>query len=364
VRLGDQVQVDVTNADVEGGTSVHWHGQDLPNAAWADGVAGVSQAPIPVGATFSYRFAAEPAGTFWYHSHTAEQFGDGLRGPLIVDDPADPHKSLYDYDLDEHVIMLADVFDAPVGDTLRELQTAGMGGAVEARAAGGGGVGGMAPPAAAAAPKMQGMGGMAPPAAPSMKGMGGTAPAAAAPSVSMGANPGRMLMQAPSMQGMGGAAAKPAAPAVGGGMGAAAPEPKAAMGTAQNMMGSPSDPAEPGGKMAALCAPEVLNQDISDAPWGGVRVNGRGAGAGAGEPLVLTVEAGKRYRMRLIGGMSSWALKVGVSGHSMQVIALDGRPVVPRKAEALLLTSGERADFVLAAGEHRADRVIARFADA
>jgi len=47
----------------QAGTTVHWHGQDVPT--WADGVEGVSQGVIPVGGTFSYRFKAQPAGTFW-----------------------------------------------------------------------------------------------------------------------------------------------------------------------------------------------------------------------------------------------------------------------------------------------------------
>lgn len=82
-QLGEEVSVDVTNkASV--GTSVHWHGMDLQNAAWADGVDGVTQEPIPVGSTFRYKFKAEPAGTLWYHSHVGMQFADGLRGPLIV----------------------------------------------------------------------------------------------------------------------------------------------------------------------------------------------------------------------------------------------------------------------------------------
>lgn len=66
---------------------------------------------------------------------------------------------------------------------------------------------------------------------------------------------------------------------------------------------------------------------------------------------MVTVERGKRHRLRLIGGMSSWALRVGVQGHSLQLIALDGRPVQPLDADSLLLTSGERADVVLHAGE-------------
>lgn len=37
-------------------------------------------------------------GTFWYHSHLSTQYCDGLRGPIVVYDPADPHASLYDVD--------------------------------------------------------------------------------------------------------------------------------------------------------------------------------------------------------------------------------------------------------------------------
>ena len=37
-------------------------------------------------------------GTFWYHSHFGAQYCDGLRGALIIDDPDDPHMSLYDVD--------------------------------------------------------------------------------------------------------------------------------------------------------------------------------------------------------------------------------------------------------------------------
>lgn len=81
--LGEKISVDVVNkANV--GTSVHWHGMDLPDAAWADGVDGVTQRPIPPKETFRYKFQAEPAGTLWYHSHVGMQFADGLRGPLIV----------------------------------------------------------------------------------------------------------------------------------------------------------------------------------------------------------------------------------------------------------------------------------------
>ena len=52
----------VTNEDIEAGTSVHWHGQHLLNASWSDGVAPINQEAVPPGSTFVYRFVAEPAG--------------------------------------------------------------------------------------------------------------------------------------------------------------------------------------------------------------------------------------------------------------------------------------------------------------
>ncbi|KAL0063533.1 laccase, multicopper oxidase, benzenediol:oxygen oxidorectuctase [Marasmius tenuissimus] len=49
--------------------------------------------------SFLYDFKAQDqAGTFWYHSHLSTQYCDGLRGPLVVYDPEDPHASLYDVD--------------------------------------------------------------------------------------------------------------------------------------------------------------------------------------------------------------------------------------------------------------------------
>lgn len=38
-------------------------------------------------------------GTYWYHSHNKGQYPDGLRGPLIINDPDSPHKDLYDEEL-------------------------------------------------------------------------------------------------------------------------------------------------------------------------------------------------------------------------------------------------------------------------
>ena len=65
--VGDLVEVTLVNENITEGTTLHWHGVDVPNAA--DGVAGVTQDAVGPGEEFVYRFVVEQAGTFWYHSH-------------------------------------------------------------------------------------------------------------------------------------------------------------------------------------------------------------------------------------------------------------------------------------------------------
>ena len=68
-------------------SSVHWHGIRGINAM--DGVAGLTQDPVPPGESFEYEVRAPDAGTYWYHAHTRswEQVACGLYGALIVDEP-------------------------------------------------------------------------------------------------------------------------------------------------------------------------------------------------------------------------------------------------------------------------------------
>jgi manganese oxidase len=66
---GDRVRFFVTNKLPEH-TSVHWHGQRLPNGM--DGVSGLNQRAIPVGKTYVYEFVARRPGTFMYHPHADE----------------------------------------------------------------------------------------------------------------------------------------------------------------------------------------------------------------------------------------------------------------------------------------------------
>ena len=83
-RQGQLIEVQLRNKSVTDGVTLHWHGVDVPNAM--DGVAGVTQDAVPVGGEFSYRFVADQAGTFWYHSHQVSnpQVAGGLLGSLVV----------------------------------------------------------------------------------------------------------------------------------------------------------------------------------------------------------------------------------------------------------------------------------------
>ncbi|MDC6165991.1 multicopper oxidase family protein [Paucibacter sp. XJ19-41] len=76
---GDRVRIYVSNRLPEH-TSVHWHGQRLPNGM--DGVSGLTQPSIKPGQTFVYEFVARRPGTFMYHPHADEmtQMAMGMMG--------------------------------------------------------------------------------------------------------------------------------------------------------------------------------------------------------------------------------------------------------------------------------------------
>jgi FtsP/CotA-like multicopper oxidase with cupredoxin domain len=87
VRQGSEIVVNVQNqGDLE--ATVHWHGLRLENRY--DGTH-ETQAPIPVGGSFSARVAFPDAGVYWYHPHIREDYGQemGLYGNVLVE-PAEP----------------------------------------------------------------------------------------------------------------------------------------------------------------------------------------------------------------------------------------------------------------------------------
>lgn len=122
---GDTFRTLVNNR-LEEPTSLHWHGLILPFLQ--DGVAGVSQAPIPAGEAQLYEFPLRQSGTYWYHSHYLLQEQDGLGGPLIIHDPNEP----LSYDR-EAVLFMTDVVDGETYGLIpgikRKIQAGMMGAA-------------------------------------------------------------------------------------------------------------------------------------------------------------------------------------------------------------------------------------------
>ncbi|QYG06983.1 multicopper oxidase family protein [Janthinobacterium sp. PAMC25594] len=114
---GDRVRIFVTNKLPEH-TSVHWHGQRLPNGM--DGVTGLTQPGIPPGKTFVYEFVARRPGTFMYHPHADEmtQMAMGMMG-FWVTHPKDPHFMKVDRDF----VFLLSNYDIDPGSYTPKIMT-------------------------------------------------------------------------------------------------------------------------------------------------------------------------------------------------------------------------------------------------
>src|SRR5215210_440160 len=87
VPQGATITVHVTNhGDLD--ATVHWHGLRLDNRY--DGTHD-TQAPIPVGESFTYQVHVPDSGAHWYHPHIREDYGQelGLYGNILVT-PSDP----------------------------------------------------------------------------------------------------------------------------------------------------------------------------------------------------------------------------------------------------------------------------------
>ena len=114
---GDKVRIFVTNKLPEH-TSIHWHGQRLPNGM--DGVAGLTQPAIPAGKTMIYEFQLQRSGTFMYHPHADEmlQMAMGMMGTFVVH-PKDPAFMRVDRDF----VFLLNAYDIEPGSYLPKVNT-------------------------------------------------------------------------------------------------------------------------------------------------------------------------------------------------------------------------------------------------
>lgn len=91
VKKDDRVVINLTNNLPDKNTSLHFHGLFQKDQNGMDGPEMVTQCPIPPGFTFTYNFTVpDQVGTYWYHSHSGNQYGDGLRGMFIIEDTEEP----------------------------------------------------------------------------------------------------------------------------------------------------------------------------------------------------------------------------------------------------------------------------------
>jgi FtsP/CotA-like multicopper oxidase with cupredoxin domain len=93
VREGQHVTVDVVN-DTDVPEFVHWHGLFIPSEV--DGAEEEGTPPVPPHGRRRYQFVARPAGSRWYHSHTAAMMDlhrggyTGQFGFFMIDSGNDP----------------------------------------------------------------------------------------------------------------------------------------------------------------------------------------------------------------------------------------------------------------------------------
>ena len=125
-HFGDQLEIHFTNLLRDQSTSIHFHGLHMYKNVWMDGVAMITQCPIYAGNTFTYRFNVTQVGTFWYHSHSHQQYADGLIGPMIIDPPRgeeDPIQMRYPYDSkSDYVIMIQEWYHESWQDIMAGYQ--------------------------------------------------------------------------------------------------------------------------------------------------------------------------------------------------------------------------------------------------
>jgi multicopper oxidase len=149
------------------------------------------------------------------------------------------------------------------------------------------------------------------------RGMGGMPMAAASPS--------------PVMSSMSGMPMPSDSPSMGMSTPAASPSPA--------MNGMSSGPTAPDPVMSGAHS-ALLGGDAGDVRYPYYLINGRVRHA----PRTFTARPGQRARIRFINAGADTAFRVALGGHAMTITHTDGYPVVPVRADALLIGMGERYD--------------------
>ncbi|WEG14822.1 multicopper oxidase domain-containing protein [Pullulanibacillus sp. KACC 23026] len=110
VNQGDKVKIIVKN-DLPEGTTVHWHGLDVPFKQ--DGTGGISQPDIKPGESWTYKFTVNASpGTYMYHSHPMtdmlKQEQMGLFGSFIVEPKGTGWEQVHPGYQDEYTVVVND----------------------------------------------------------------------------------------------------------------------------------------------------------------------------------------------------------------------------------------------------------------
>ncbi|KAM0319649.1 hypothetical protein ACHAPQ_010273 [Fusarium lateritium] len=102
---GDTIVVHVENR-ASNATAIHFHG--------------VTQCPIALNSTFSYKFHIKKQhGTYYYHGHHSAQASDGLLGPMVVHSRKEKDLQTLDYSSDR-VVMVQDHYHNLTSELLME----------------------------------------------------------------------------------------------------------------------------------------------------------------------------------------------------------------------------------------------------
>lgn len=100
---GDMVSITINNGLTTNGTSIHYHGMNMPNNNVNDGVNGVTECALAPGTSITHTWQATQHGTSWWHSHYTGQYAGGIQGPIVIDGPTSAN-----YDIDLGALPLTD----------------------------------------------------------------------------------------------------------------------------------------------------------------------------------------------------------------------------------------------------------------
>ena len=123
---GDTIVVHVRN-EASDATSIHWHGIFQNGSSWMDGTSGITQCPIPPGASFTYEFQVSgQAGTYLYRSEIGVQAADGLAGPIVIHSKDEHNLQKLTYDSDR-VVLVQDYYHDASSALLEKYMRPGSG---------------------------------------------------------------------------------------------------------------------------------------------------------------------------------------------------------------------------------------------